>query len=202
MERYSDDELLYLLRCGSETAQVELYKRYYEYVKLWVLSFYTQYMSGFEYEDFVQYGMLAFSLLVDQYRDDKRTSFKTFIKNCVLKRMRSFVAKMKAMQELRNLSVISFDEFISEDENVRFEDVVSDETDERPDKIMVIRETHTYYQTMICENDMTLETQVYTLKNEGYMNTEIAKMLDISTKSVYNAAYRYHKKAQAIDEPK
>ena len=47
MQGYNyDDELVYLMRCGSEEAQDILYKRYYRRVSKWVLAF-TKYFINF-----------------------------------------------------------------------------------------------------------------------------------------------------------
>ena len=54
MQGYNyDDELVYLMRCGSEEAQDILYKRYYRRVSKWVLAFTKYFINGYEYEDFM-----------------------------------------------------------------------------------------------------------------------------------------------------
>ena len=113
MERYiSDDELVYLMRCGSEAAQEVLYKRYYLIVRRWIFPFIGYSQGEYDFEDYLQVAMACFSGLLDCYRADQKTSLKTFMYHVMRKRMLSFVYQMKRKQLSRYFTFVSLDETV------------------------------------------------------------------------------------------
>ena len=57
MEYYSDEELLYLIHCGSETALFLLLESYYKRIRKWLLPFYKYQYQGVEFDHLVQVAM-------------------------------------------------------------------------------------------------------------------------------------------------
>ena len=88
MQGYNyDDELVYLMRCGSEEAQDILYKRYYRRVSKWVLAFTKYFINGYEYEDFIQMAMMGFTILLIVIVMIKKATLATFMKIALTKRI-------------------------------------------------------------------------------------------------------------------
>lgn len=201
MERYNDDELLYLMRCGSQEAEQCLYRYYYKQVKNWVMQFCGYYINGYDCDDYVQVAMMGFYCIVESYRDDQRASFKTFMKKAVMRRVLTFLAAGNETKLYHEHTVFSLDEFVTTDNQIKYEEVIEDPKQRyNPQKIMLVKEQESLYLGVLQHNTSILERKAVALINDGYTHEEIAKMLDVSVKSVYNAIYRYHKKAQAIDE--
>ncbi len=200
MERYSDDELIYLMRCGYEEAEHCLYEEYYQEVRKWLLQFHYYYTQGIDYEDCVQIAMMNFSVIINSYRDDQETSLKTFMKKAVVRRILTFLSSSKNYMHIYRYG-ISLNQEIIHDEDLKYEDMIADKKEEyQPDTITMIKEKKHYYQTQLDLVVTPMEKKVISLKEQGYSNEEIADELNMSLKSVYNATYRYHKKAEVIDD--
>lgn len=202
MERYNDYELLYLFHCGSDEAKEILYHRYYKLVAKWVQPFlYHGRIHGWEFEDFIQIGMLAFFKAIDSYRDDKQTSLKTFMKGNILKRVISCVRQGHCIEEKINAIEFSLDNWLDEEEQYRYEDVVADPNEDyQPHASLIVKEQSTYYQERIYAVTSPREYQILLYKKASYEEEEIAKKLNITLRSVYNAVYRCSKKIEGIDE--
>lgn len=204
MKRYNnDDELVYLMRCGSEQAREILYKRYYRIASKWMLAFSKYFVSGYELEDFIQMAMICFHDVIDSYRDDQQANLSTFMKVSITKRILSLLRVNKDICYRKETKILSLDSYADEQNKTRYVDMIADIHERyQPDVELFVKETETYYSTQIDAIISPREKQVMEYKNIGYDEIEIAKMLHISVKSVYNAVYRYSKKIVGIDEPK
>lgn len=204
MESCSDEELLYLMRCGNQDAERYLYECYYKEITKWLLPYYRQCYCKVEFEDLIQIGMMNFVMIIDSYRTDQNTSLKTFMKFTVTKRVMSYVKFGKYETSLLRNKSISFDEYIGRgDESMRYDEIIEDPSKkDRPEIAMKIKEASHYYADKIVKQTSQIERRVMFYMQAGYSQGEIAKMLGISIKSVYNAIYRYHKKILPIDEIK
>lgn len=204
MKCYSyDEELLYLMRCGSQQAQEILYRRYYRLVGKWVLAFTHYFVSGFEYEDFIQLAMMSFNEIIDSYRQDQNASLATFMKIAITKRILSFIRVNKDICYRAGQTILSLDNWLTDEKDLRYVDMVADIRERyQPEVVLYIQETTAYYSAQVDLKISAREKQVMIYKSAGYSEAEIAKKLKISVKSVYNAAYRYHKKIEVIDELK
>lgn len=204
MKSYNnDDELLYLMRCGSEKAQEILYKRYYRIVAKWMLTFSKYFISGYEYEDFIQMAMIGFNDIIDSYRDDQNASLSTFMKVAITKRILSLMRVNRDVCYRKGMTILSLDSYINEEEETRYIDMMVDLHERyQPETHLKVKEATAYYTAQIDARTSPREKQVMDYKNAGYNEMEIAKMLHISIKSVYNAVYRYSKKIVGIDELK
>lgn len=198
-----DDELVYLMRCGSSAAQQLLYQRYYHLVGKWVLAFTRYFISGYEYEDFIQMAMMGFDDILDSYRDDQKASLMTFMKMAITKRLLSLIRVNRDGCYRPGQNILSLDSYTNSEKDTRYVDMVADLHERyQPEVHLMIKETTTYYSTQIEAKISLREKQVMEYKRAGYEEAEIAEKLHISVKSVYNAAYRYSKKIVGIDELK
>lgn len=202
MERYSDEELLYLIRCGQDDAKEYLIEKYKKRIYNWIKHLdYTQ--IGIENEDLLQTGIIRFWEGIDLYRSDQNATLYTFSKIIVMQKIKTILrqASMK-YAPVKDLQIISLDEYVG-DEGMRYEEIVEDEKIiYHPSKIFAIKESTSEY---LCdfEKRMTfVEKTVLQYKYEGYSEKEIAEILNIPIKSVYNAVYRSHKKSSLTKEIK
>ena len=194
MEHYSDEELLYLVRCGNEDAKEKLYQRYYFRDLGWLKPFKGYRYLGMGFDDLVQIGMINFWNALSTYRDDQNTSLCTYIKMVVMKRCYGEIVNKKEMKMSMQYRFVSLDEEINE-EGTRYDEVVGDpHIVYQPEKIFTVRETTSEYLTEFEGAATSFEKEVMYYNCMGYSEQEISKILNISLKSVYNAMYRAHKK--------
>lgn len=200
MERYiSDEELLYMMRCGSEEAQEALYRRYYKKVKNWILPFFGYSRGECEFDDYLQVAMMYVPSLFDSYRVDQKTSLKTFMYHVIRKRMVSYVYQMKKKQRSRYYSFVSFDEPVLSDEEMRYAELIGDPSLRyQPSSMLKVKEAELEYNLQLEQEASPRELAVIRYTDAGYRQQEIADILDISLRSVYNAVYRYHKKVKPL----
>lgn len=200
MNRYYDEELLYLMRCGNELAEQELYCYYYVEVKRWVKSYGIVKTYCLDYDDYMQIAMLGFYKVLDSYRFDQKASLKTFIKMAILRRLSSSLKMKRHNPSAFGLSSFSLDDTIKDSGTMRYDEVVDGKQNYfSPQQTLVIRETCAVYKKYIHKNISELEKRIIFYKAQGYKEKEIAKILDIPIKRVYNATYRYYRKMRSID---
>ncbi|MCD7893539.1 MAG: hypothetical protein LUG60_07540 [Erysipelotrichaceae bacterium] len=102
MDSYgSDEELLYLMRCGYEEAETILYKRYYRLIYYWIHPIVSTH-NDLDYNDYVQVAMMYLSNIFDSYRDDCQTSLRHFTKQAIVKKMVSSLRRTYAKQMNEN----------------------------------------------------------------------------------------------------
>lgn len=198
MERYiSDDELVYMMRCGSKEAEMLLYQRYYSIVRKWVSPFIGYSKGEYEVEDYIQIAMTYFLTLLDNYRSDQKTSLKTFMYHVIRKRMLSFVYQMKRKQLSRYFVFVSLDDFVLTEDDMQYAELIGDPSLRyQPSSILQIKEAEAEYHIQREQEASPRELAVIRYIDEGYPQQEIADILNISVRSVYNAVYRYHKKVK------
>lgn len=200
MDCYNDDELMYLMHCGSIEACESLYEKYYKLVARWVRPFSYVY-QGMEFDDYVQIAMMNFQSIIDCYRDDQNASLKTYMKISLMRRFSSVLRPKTERMIYKEHTIVSLDDFIGKDKQMKLEEIVEDPKQSfQPDVVLVVKEKEAYYSSYLNEKASPRELEVMKCKNYGYNEDEISVRLNISVKSVYNAVYRYHKKVQGIDE--
>ena len=200
MERYADEELLYLTHCHEEEAERCLVKRYQQLIEKWILNYQNFFEKGIDYDECLQVGMIHFTHVMQAYRDDRNASLRTFAKFAVLRRTRTYVLT-QTHKMYRYGKRFSLDEDVAEDSAFKYHDVIEDDQVRyRPDEIFLVKERNCYYQSKMKEVLTPFEKSVADLKIQNYSNQEIAEKLNVPIKSVYNASYRMHKSVESIDD--
>lgn len=195
MERYDDEELLYLVRCHNEMAKECLLKIYHRHIMRWMMSFVKYRYLGIELEDFVQIAMINFWNAILSYRDDLGTSLYVYVKTSVLRRTYSEISLKKENRLLKNKVTVSFNEYVNSEDGFFYEEIIEDPSIRyQPRQIFEIRESTTHYLGQIEKKATQIEKDVMKYYIQGYSEKEISEKLNIPIKSVYNAVYRGHKK--------
>jgi RNA polymerase sigma factor (sigma-70 family) len=201
VERYSDEELLYLIRCGQEAAKEHLIDKYKRRIYNWIRYLDYSYL-GIEHEDLLQIGIIRFWEGLDLYRNDQSASLYTFSKMIVMQKIKTILRQSVDKHTIKDMQVISLDEMVG-DNGLLYEEIIEDERIVyQPSKILAVKETTSEYFSEIEKRMTFVERTVSQYIYEGYNEKEIAEMLNIPIKSVYNAVYRSHKKSSLTKEIK
>lgn len=200
MDYYNDEELLYLIHCGSEEALSLMLESYYKRMRKWLLPFYKYQYQGVEFDDLIQVAMGTLARALDNYREDCHASLSTFLKVVVLRRIQSYVSssRHKCVEKLN--TQIFLDAYVKGTEDgCRYDEIIGDERyTYQPAPQLMIKETKAEYTTVFETKASDIEKQVFNYLESGYDQREIADLMDISLKSVYNAAYRAYQKLQPL----
>ena len=201
MERYSDEELLYLIRCGQDDAKNHLIEKYKRRIYNWIRYLDYSYL-GIEHEDLLQIGIIRFWEGLDLYRNDQSASLYTFTKMIVMQKIKTILRQSINKYTIKDTQMISLDEMVGDD-GLLYEEIVEDERIiYQPSKILTVKETTSEYLSEIEKRMTYVERTVSQYIYEGYDEKEIAEILNIPIKSVYNAVYRSHKKSSLTKEIK
>lgn len=166
-----------------------------EYRKL-IYAYANRYDSGLEYsDDSFQEMMIALANSFEAYRIDKNTSMRTYffyvIKASLSTKKRKVYRKIRYLEEKKK---ISFDQDII-GTTVRVENVIADTKETyRPECQLEIQGLQQESISAIEKIASPFEKEVVDYLNQGYKVKEIAKMLNVDERSVYNAHYRLKRK--------
>lgn len=195
MENCSDDELLYLMRMGNQDATDCFYTKYYKEVRRWVKGYAKTGHLSVDVEDCIQESMMNFSIIIDSYRDDKSSSIKTFMKNAINNRVVNYLKAGKDRRIIQEYTIISLDQGMSDYDSLRYEETVEDPSiNYKPRERMIIKEECASYSSNIKKVTSPMELEIMKMVIKGFSVKEIAEIKKISSKSIYNAIYRYSKK--------
>lgn len=189
---YNEQELIYLYHLGSQEAY-DLLFQIYQYKFEIICKSYCLNTSEIAIEDYVQIIMISFFKALDHYRFDKNTKVQTYFMYVLTTSLKS------AMRYHYNKKHIPYDKLISLSSDIvndiKYEDILEEKRDlYKPDICVLLKESIEKYQYEIYQVSSSLEKKVFDYSFYGYTFDEIAGILDIDIKKVYNANYRLQKK--------
>ncbi len=192
---YNEEELLYLSRQGCTIASEQLAKWCRSYVErtLYNLSVYPQ--SNYDYYDIIQCSWIACMKAIEQYRPDRQCRLKTYLTTVIKNQTATIIRKVCIEKERYYDRSISLDE--ENKSGYVYGEVIANEKDSyHPSKTLFIKETKRQYGDVVQDNCSGFEKEVVNLKILGYTPLEIASILKVDIKSIYNAIYRIQKKLE------
>lgn len=200
MDEYNEEELLYLIHCGSEEAQERLFEKYFYRISSWVVPYCHYEYLGFDKDDLVQIGMIHFETIMNSYRCDLNNNLYSYVKKSVIRKIVKTIDFMKEDILYQNNIFISFDEHaFGQIEGYYYKDVIPDLNETyRPENRFIIKEHTLEYKKIFQSQTSSQEKEIMTYIRRGYTAQEISKILDISLKSVYNAIYRCRRKCKPL----
>lgn len=201
MERVSEEELVYLIHQGSDVALSELLSRYRQFFRAILNQSHFDLAKTAGEEDLIQEAMVVLTLVIERYRDDVQTTFKTFVRSCVVRRWMSVAKKANKLIRPNSMMTISLDapirNLINDDTILTVEDSIPEYyLPYLPDKELIFTENMEmiYYQTK--ESVMEYAYDITHMKMLGYSDKEIANILSINERKVSNTIYRIRKKLE------
>ena len=188
-----DEELIRRSREGDEAASNELMSRYKAVVRNRASSYF---MAGADQEDLIQEGMIGVFKAIRDYDEKKGASFRTFAELCI---QRQIISAVKGASRMKHAPL---NESVSDGDDGAgpLEELLADEIDTNPEKMLLLREDMSYISQNIDDILSTLELQVWKMYVNGCSYREIAEKLDKTSKGVDSAIQRAKKKlAEIID---
>lgn len=191
---YNDFELVSLAQENNEEAIEILYKKYNDLIQrkakrvLRILK-----GSGIELSDIIQEALIGFDEAIRKFNQNDDTIFFTFAIICIDGRIKTFILKQNRGKYRFLNEAVNFE---NRDSECNLLDLLSDNV--TPESLLFndVSESEIYIKI---KNGLTgFEDVVFELKIQGYEYKEIANILDIDSKDIYNAINRIRIKTKKI----
>lgn len=161
----TDNELMYLLRCGNEMAKKVFIERYHYRLYGLIKRFDFKKLSDYlDYDDCFQECFIVFLKCIERF--DEEYNFYNYLNRAINHHM----IRLKKAKE-RNANVISLEY----------------ESDHKPSLIDIVSEDDLEYQNIVVddyikENFDSEEQEIIKLKSQGYSGWEISQIMNITVK--------------------
>lgn len=201
MDGYNVEELYYLYRQGNPIAKLLLVKYCYWKAEIMLPRYY--FYNGVFYnerEDCIQEVVALVFRNLDGYRPDKGGLVKSYLSLIMHRTISTIIVseRKKGLKKIKN-TCFSLDAYCGNDNNIANSEVVCDgKTEYQPDVCIENKEEKELLKEFMSNNFSTLEQFVAQKRELGYKNVEIAKMLKLDIKKIYNANYRIRKKMSKL----
>ncbi len=192
MIAYNEQELVYLYHLGSSIA----YELFLDEYRVKVLAIVRRYYSDVLFDDdYCQEAIIALAKAIEKYRYDMNTSTYTYFSYIIQDALRTKQRMLhRKIRYLDTKQKISFDQNIYGTQ-VKVENIIADEkVTYRPDYQLYLRDSNQKYNAVVDTTASLLEKEIVGYIQQGYKSREIARIMNIDVKKVYNAKYRLQKK--------
>lgn len=191
-------ELTYLARSNDPVALRSLYAYYDALVNTVMRK--MKYISSMslEAQDLLQVGMITFDKVFWSYREDLDTTFEVYARSCIIKKMQSLLKKQYTFFTRYEKKAISLDRIVNYDDSRTYGELIADQRVEySPQKAQDLEKVWELVYAIIQNETSERDQKIFHLVLLGYPEKEIALMLNISIKCVYNSVYRVMSKLRA-----
>lgn len=192
-DEINDYEVLSMV-ADNEDATELLFKKYKPLIVGLAKKIYNNNQNtGFDLNDLIQEGMIGFSTAINTFDENKDTTFFTYAKTCIERRLISLIKSASRLKH-QILNESYFVEDLAQD-NKSLENLLEDSTSNPENKIIDDENTNELIRNI--QKQLTpLESAVFELKISGFTYREIADILDKDSKSIDNAISRIKTKVQ------
>lgn len=191
-------ELIYLARSNDPVALRSLYAYYDALVNTVMRK--MKYISSMslEAQDLLQVGMITFDKVFWSYREDLDTTFEVYARSCIIKKMQSLLKKQYIFFTRYEKKAISLDRIVNYDDSRTYGELIADQRVEySPQKAQDLEKVWELVYAIIQNETSERDQKIFHLVLLGYPEKEVALMLNISIKCVYNSVYRVMSKLRA-----
>ena len=187
---YNDYELLNYVSENNDEANEILYNKYLPLIQTTAKKMY-KYCSnkGLEINDLIQEGMIALNHAIETFDDTKDTTFYTYAKTCIERRIISEVIATRRLKHKNLNESVSLEIANEKGEEVNIENLLGDNS-YNPEQIIIDCEINKEFIEQIKAMLTDYEEQVFDLKINNFSYKEIAEILERSPKAVDNAIQR------------
>ena len=180
-------ELIYLARSNDPVALRSLYAYYDALVNTVMRK--MKYISSMslEAQDLLQVGMITFDKVFWSYREDLDTTFEVYARSCIIKKMQSLLKKQYTFFTRYEKKAISLDKIVNYDDSRTYGELIADQRVEySPQKAQDLEKVWELVYAIIQNETSERDQKIFHLVLLGYPEKEVALMLNISIKCVYN----------------
>ena len=191
-------ELIYLARSNDPVALRSLCVYYDALVNTVMRK--MKYISSMslEAQDLLQVGMITFDKVFWSYREDLDTTFEVYARSCIIKKMQSLLKKQYTFFTRYEKKAISLDKIVNYDDSRTYGELIADQRVEySPQKAQDLEKVWELVYAIIQNETSERDQKIFHLVLLGYPEKEVALMLNISIKCVYNSVYRVMSKLRA-----
>ena len=191
-------ELIYLARSNDPVALRSLYAYYDALVNTVMRK--MKYISSMslEAQDLLQVGLITFDKVFWSYREDLDTTFEVYARSCIIKKMQSLLKKQYTFFTRYEKKAISLDRIVNYDDSRTYGELIADQRVEySPQKAQDLEKVWELVYALIQNETSERDQKIFHLVLLGYPEKEVALMLNISIKCVYNSVYRVMSKLRA-----
>ena len=191
-------ELIYLARSNDPVALRSLYSYYDALVRTVMRKMKYVSSMSLEAQDLLQVGMITFDKVFWSYREDQDTTFEVYARSCIIKKMQSLLKKQYTFFIRYEKKSISLDKIVNYEDSRTYGELIADQRVEySPQKAQNLEKIWELIYAIIQNETSERDQKIFHLVLLGYPEKEIALMLDISIKCVYNSVYRVMSKLRA-----
>ena len=156
-------------------------------------AYYTRQNTGLEMNDLIQEGMIGFSIAINTFDYQKKTTFFTYARTCIMRRVNStIVAANRLKHQILNESISV--EILDSETNT--DNQILSDTKNNPEILLIENENVLEIKKIIDSELTEFEKKVCDLKTTGFDYKEIAEILNKTPKSIDNAFSRIKAKIQ------
>lgn len=190
--RQNDYELIYMVRENDNRAQDLLYEKYLPIIKNIANEFYQKYSNfGYDYDDFVQEGLIAFQKSIISYNENKNTLFYTFTTLCIRRTLMTFCRNITRIKNsFNNNNYVPIEEYeeIILDKNSDIELITNEKDISEISKNVIL--------------DLAFDVGcIFELRLNGFIYREIGIILDLPVSTIeYKVRIAKKKFAQAVQK--
>lgn len=191
-------ELIYLARSNDPVALQSLYSYYDALVRTVMRKMKYVSSMSLEAQDLLQVGMITFDKVFWSYREDQDTTFEVYARSCIIKKMQSLLKKQYTFFIRYEKKSISLDKIVNYEDSRTYGELIADQRVEySPQKAQNLEKVWELIYAIIQNETSERDQKIFHLVLLGYPEKEVALMLDISIKCVYNSVYRVMSKLRA-----
>lgn len=195
-KKLADNELLYLIQEKNEEAGDLLFERYKHIIDISVNKYLrSAYALNVDIEELKQEAMLGYVDAIHSYNDNMNMKLSSFISLCVERRLQNIIRKNNTGKIKMLKEAYSLDNEIGED--LTLADVVGDNRN-NPEVIKEEKESVKKLREKIDFALSNSEKEVLELMLNDYSSEEIASILGVDIKRVYNATARIRMKLKEL----
>ena len=195
---YNDYEILsYVAEANGEAINV-MFDKYKPLIQATANRMYCYCKNtGLEYNDLIQEGMLGLNLAIHTFESNKDTSFYTYAKMCIERKIISIIVSSRRLKHKVLNESISFELSDEYDDEV-FNQKCLEDNSFNPESILLKNENEDEMVNSVKALLTDFETQVFELKINGFSYKEISEILDKDQKAIDNALQRIRAKVKDI----
>lgn len=194
--KYSDEELINIIRDGNSFAQEYLIDKYKNLVKIKSRSYF---ILGADREDIIQEGMIGLYKAIRDFKPEKQANFYSFAELCIVRQVITAIKSANRQKHIPLNSYLSLNKTVyDENDECTYLEMLTDNVNSNPETLFIGNENKQDIENKMSAVLSKLEQEVLNLYLNGKSYHEIAKIIERDEKSIDNALQRVKKKVEKI----